>query len=65
MGSISLLEDIKHKIIFSYNIIGPYPNKSLEPSDKVAPSEEVEKGVELWMILRSWWSWVILKLQNN
>ena len=44
MGSISLLEDIKHKIIFSYNIIGPYPNKSLAPSDKVAPSEEVEKG---------------------
>ena len=27
-----------------FNIIGPFPNKLVAPSEKVAPSDEVEKG---------------------
>ena len=44
LESISFLEKIKHKIIISYNTIFPYPKKSVEPIEKVAPSEDVEKG---------------------
>ena len=43
------MEKINKKIIMSSNIIGPSPKKSLLPSEKVAPSEEVERSVELWM----------------
>ena len=29
----------------SYNIIDPYPKKKVAPSEKVAPDQEVEKGI--------------------
>ena len=35
--------NINHKIIISSNINGPFPKKSVAPSEKVAPSVEVEK----------------------
>ena len=43
MESISFLDNIKHKIIMSSNIIVPSPNKSVATSDKVVQSEKVEK----------------------
>ena len=43
LDSISFMEKIKHKIIMSYNIIGPSPKKSVSPSEKDAPSEELGK----------------------
>ena len=44
LDSISFLDNIKHKIITSSNIISSLPNKSVSPSEKVAPSDEAEKG---------------------
>ena len=40
----------------SSNIIGPFPKKSVAPSEKFAPSEEVKNDVELWIILKIQWS---------
>ena len=41
------MEKVAQEIIMSYQIIGPFPKKELAPSDKVTPSEEVEKGTSL------------------
>ena len=41
------MEKVAQEIIMSYQIIGPFPKKELAPSDKVTPSEEVEKGTNL------------------
>ena len=44
LESTSFLEKIKQKIFILSNISAPYPKKSVAPSEKVALSEEVEKG---------------------
>ena len=47
MESMSFLEKVKQVIIMSSYIIGPLLKKKLAPSEKVAPSEEIEKGTNL------------------
>ena len=51
MGSISLMEKVKVKFIMSSlpnKKVTPLPNKKVGTSEKVTPSEEVDKGTKIF-----------------
>ena len=53
LDSISFLEKVKQKFIMSSRIIGPLLKKKVSPSERVTPSEEVEKGSNFFIIWKS------------